>query len=82
MCLLRKITYGEFSEFIREKKITYRGGIWSLTGFFGAGQHGQVLQILQMYLTTVVFVKNDAFVIKYRYYCSGSFQLLKYSIFF
>ena len=23
MCLLRKITYGEFSEFIREKKITY-----------------------------------------------------------
>ena len=24
MCLLRKITYGEFSEFVREKKITYR----------------------------------------------------------
>ena len=23
MCLLRKITYGEFSEFVREKKITY-----------------------------------------------------------
>ena len=23
MCLLRKITYGEFSEFIREKKIIY-----------------------------------------------------------
>ena len=24
MCLLKKITYGEFSEFIREKKITYK----------------------------------------------------------
>ena len=24
MCLLRKIAYGEFSEFVREKKITYR----------------------------------------------------------
>ena len=24
MCLLRKITYGEFSEFVREKKITYK----------------------------------------------------------
>ena len=23
MCLLRKITYGEFSELVREKKITY-----------------------------------------------------------
>ena len=23
MCLLRKITYSEFSEFVREKKITY-----------------------------------------------------------
>ena len=23
MCLLRKITYGEFSEFVQEKKITY-----------------------------------------------------------
>ena len=23
MCLLWKITYGEFSEFVREKKITY-----------------------------------------------------------
>ena len=23
MCLLRKITYGEFSEFVREKKIIY-----------------------------------------------------------
>ena len=23
MCLLMKITYGEFSEFVREKKITY-----------------------------------------------------------
>ena len=23
MCLLRKITYGEFSEFVREKIITY-----------------------------------------------------------
>ena len=24
MCLLKKITYGEFSEFIPEKKITYK----------------------------------------------------------
>ena len=30
MCLLRKITYGEFSESIREKKITY-----NLLGSFG-----------------------------------------------
>ena len=29
MCLHRKITYGEFSEFIREKKITYK--IFSLS---------------------------------------------------
>ena len=26
MYLLRKITYGEFSEFVQEKKITYNGG--------------------------------------------------------
>ena len=26
MCLLRKITYDEFSEFIRQKKITYKVG--------------------------------------------------------
>ena len=26
MCLLRKITYGEFSEFVREKKITHSKG--------------------------------------------------------
>ena len=32
MCLLRKITYGEFSEFVREKKITYNLHIVFFTG--------------------------------------------------
>ena len=34
MCLLKKITYGEFFEFVQEKKITYKVHTYNFTAMY------------------------------------------------